>query len=109
MGGQEQFYFEPMVTLAVPNGNLNENWLISSSEDDIILYCSTQNANKTQKIVASVLGKAMHQVTCKVARIGGGFGGKETRNINISAAAGNYLRNLLLIIKLWQLINSIYL
>lgn len=75
MGGQEQFYFETNVTLAVPTDN------------DMIIYSSTQNANKTQKTVASVLGLPMNRVVCKVGRIGGGFGGKETRNIEFSAAA----------------------
>lgn len=75
MGGQEHFYFETNATLAVPHDN------------DIILYSSTQNASKTQKIVSNVLGLPMNRVVCKVGRIGGGFGGKETRTIEFSAAA----------------------
>lgn len=43
IGGQEHFYFEPMVSLAAPE------------DTDMIIYASTQNANKTQKFVASAL------------------------------------------------------
>lgn len=50
MGGQEQFYFEPNVTIAIPE------------ENDILIYTSTQNANKTQKMVASVLGLPINRV-----------------------------------------------
>jgi len=82
IGGQEQFYFEPMIAIAVPE------------ENDMILYTSTQNANKTQKIVAAALGLPIHRVVCRVPRIGGGFGGKETRNINFSAIAAVAARNL---------------
>jgi len=82
IGGQEQFYFEPMIAIAVPE------------ENDMILYTSTQNANKTQKIVAAALGLPIHRVVCRVPRIGGGFGGKETRNINFGAIAAVAARNL---------------
>jgi len=75
MGGQEQFYFEPHVTLAIPE------------EGEMLIYSSTQNAHKTQHIVAKALGIPANKVVCKVPRIGGGFGGKETRNIPFSMAA----------------------
>jgi xanthine dehydrogenase/oxidase len=35
---------------------------------------------KHQKYVANVLGLPMSKVVCKTKRIGGGFGGKETRS-----------------------------
>ncbi|PRP86577.1 xanthine dehydrogenase-like [Planoprotostelium fungivorum] len=75
MGGQEQFYFETQTSLVVPD------------EEDMYVYTSTQNAHKTQKFVASTLGIPINQVVTRVGRVGGGFGGKETRNINFSAAA----------------------
>jgi hypothetical protein len=37
--------------------------------------------------VASTLGVPMHKLVCKTKRIGGGFGGKETRSIFIHCAA----------------------
>jgi xanthine dehydrogenase/oxidase len=76
LGGQEHFYFEPNVTLAQP-----------SDGGEMLVFASTQNVNKTQHGVASVLGLPMNQVTCQVRRIGGGFGGKETANIQLSCIA----------------------
>jgi xanthine dehydrogenase/oxidase len=61
--------------------------VLPSEDEEIKVITSTQNANKTQKMVASVLGLPIHKVVCKVDRLGGGFGGKETRNINFSCAA----------------------
>jgi len=74
MGGQEQFYFETQGSVAYVQ------------DGEVTVVTSTQNANKTQKSVAQALGIPKNRVVCKVGRIGGGFGGKETRNINVSAA-----------------------
>ncbi|CDF39268.1 unnamed protein product [Chondrus crispus] len=52
----------------------------------MVILASTQAAAMTQDVVAKVLGVPMHKVVCKVKRIGGGFGGKETRSLFISAA-----------------------
>ena len=75
MGGQEHFYFEPNVSVAVPE------------DTDIVIHASTQNANKTQKIVANTLGVPANKVIVKMHRIGGGFGGKESRTILFSSIA----------------------
>ena len=45
---------------------------------------STQNPTETQECVAHALGVPMNKVVCRVKRMGGGFGGKESRNIPIS-------------------------
>ncbi len=42
----------------------------------MVLYASTQNANKTQKHAAAVLDMPENKVSCSLRRIGGGFGGK---------------------------------
>jgi xanthine dehydrogenase/oxidase len=34
-----------------------------------------------QKIIAEVLGTKSNRVVCRVKRMGGGFGGKETRSL----------------------------
>lgn len=54
-----------------------------------------QAPQKHQKYVAEVLGLPMSKVVCKTKRIGGGFGGKETRSAFIAAAASvpSYLLN----------------
>lgn len=48
-----------------------------------------------QKYVSRVLGLPMSKVVCKTKRIGGGFGGKETRSAFVAAAASvpSYLLN----------------
>ncbi|CAL4058678.1 unnamed protein product, partial [Meganyctiphanes norvegica] len=74
MGGQEQFYLETNAHLAVPLG-----------EDGAVeLFSSTQNPTKTQALVARALGVPSSHVVCRVKRMGGGFGGKETRTTLVS-------------------------
>lgn len=75
-GGQDHFYLETQVTLAVPEeGNA------------LKLYCSTQHPSEVQTIVAHALGWQRHQLVVEVPRMGGGFGGKETQAANYAAMA----------------------
>ncbi len=67
-GGQDHFYLETQVTLAIPEENRA-----------LKLYCSTQHPSEVQAIVAHVLHCGRHQVVVEVPRMGGGFGGKETQ------------------------------
>ncbi|KAG9449498.1 hypothetical protein H6P81_009463 [Aristolochia fimbriata] len=76
-GGQEHFYLEPNSCLVWTMDGGNEVHMISS----------TQAPQKGQKYVSSVLGLPMSKVVCKTKRIGGGFGGKETRSAIFTAAA----------------------
>eukprot|EP00871_Galdieria_phlegrea_P004977 jgi/Galph1/5480/GphlegSOOS_G4164.1 len=73
IGAQEHFYLETQAT--IPGEN-----------DEMLVYASTQSPGKTQAAVAKVLGLDCHKVVCKTKRIGGGFGGKETRNIFLTCA-----------------------
>src|SRR5690606_19879335 len=68
IGGQDHFYLEGQVSLAVPG-----------EDEDVTIYCSTQGPSETQHLVANALGVASHSVTVEVRRLGGGFGGKETQ------------------------------
>lgn len=77
MGGQEHFYLEPNSTLIWTTDGGNEVHMISS----------TQAPQKHQRYVSHVLGIPQNKVVCKLKRIGGGFGGKETRSAFIAAAA----------------------
>ncbi|PNT74501.1 hypothetical protein BRADI_1g15800v3 [Brachypodium distachyon] len=77
VGGQEHFYMEPQCTLVWPVDSGNEIHMISS----------TQAPQKHQKYVAYALGLPLSKVVCKTKRIGGGFGGKETRSAIFAAAA----------------------
>ncbi|KAJ4876611.1 Xanthine dehydrogenase 1 [Raphanus sativus] len=85
MGSQEHFYMEPHGSLVWTSDGGNEVHMISS----------TQDPHRHQLYVSHVLGLPMSKVVCKTKRIGGGFGGKETRSAFIAAAASvpSYLLN----------------
>nr|AOE43256.1 xanthine dehydrogenase [Rostrostelium ellipticum] len=85
VGGQEHFYLETNAALIIPGEG-----------KEFTVYSSTQNPTKTQMILASVLGVPANQVVVKLKRMGGGFGGKETRSIFstcIAAVAAQKLRH----------------
>ncbi|XP_022550175.2 xanthine dehydrogenase 1 isoform X3 [Brassica napus] len=85
IGGQEHFYLEPHGSLV---------WTLDGG-NEVHMISSTQAPQKHQKYVSHVLGLPMSKVVCKTKRIGGGFGGKETRSAFIAAAAAvpSYLLN----------------
>ncbi|PNF38422.1 Xanthine dehydrogenase, partial [Cryptotermes secundus] len=74
MSGQEHFYLETHCTIAVPKGE----------DDEMELFCSTQNPSETQRVTAEILGIKSNRVVCRVKRMGGGFGGKESRMLVLS-------------------------
>ncbi|CAG8450196.1 3393_t:CDS:10 [Diversispora eburnea] len=60
----------------------NAALVIPKPEDnEFEIHSSSQAPTAVQKDCASVLGIAANKVVCRVKRIGGGFGGKETRSI----------------------------
>jgi xanthine dehydrogenase/oxidase len=75
-GGQEHFYLEPHGALLLPGEG-----------DAMEMLASTQAPTENQHAVAHVLGVPLHKVTCRVKRLGGGFGGKESRAALVAAAA----------------------
>lgn len=68
IGGQDHFYLEGQVALAIPG-----------EDQDMLVLSSTQHPSEVQHMVAQVLGVGSHAVTVEVRRMGGGFGGKETQ------------------------------
>ncbi|CAM5522944.1 xanthine dehydrogenase large subunit [Aquamicrobium terrae] len=76
LGGQDHFYLEGQVSLAVPG-----------EDDEVTVYCSTQGPSETQHMIAHALGVPSHAVTVEVRRMGGGFGGKETQANQCAAIA----------------------
>ncbi|OEC96017.1 MULTISPECIES: xanthine dehydrogenase molybdopterin binding subunit [unclassified Rhizobium] len=76
LGGQDHFYLEGQVSLAVPG-----------EDDEVAVYCSTQGPSETQHMVAHALGVPSNAVTIEVRRMGGGFGGKETQANQCAAIA----------------------
>lgn len=84
VGGQEHFYLEGQASLATP-----------TEERGMMVYSSSQHPSEVQKLVAEVLDIALHRVTVKTRRMGGGFGGKETQAAPwacMAALAAHHLR-----------------
>ncbi|XP_022782226.1 xanthine dehydrogenase/oxidase-like [Stylophora pistillata] len=75
-GGQEHFYLETQVTIAVPKGE----------DGEMELFVSTQNPTLTQKLAARALGVPHNRVVVRTKRLGGGFGGKDSRNCFLTNA-----------------------
>ena len=76
-GGQEHFYLETNSSLVIP----------SDSDTNLTIYCSTQAPTKTQNYCATATGTPAAKVVVRMKRMGGGFGGKETRSAFASCAA----------------------
>ncbi|WP_299841613.1 xanthine dehydrogenase molybdopterin binding subunit [uncultured Paracoccus sp.] len=68
IGGQDHFYLEGQIAMAVPG-----------EDEDVTINVSTQHPSEVQHMVAHVLGVQSHSVVVNVRRMGGGFGGKETQ------------------------------
>ncbi|KAK5997797.1 Xanthine dehydrogenase [Cladobotryum mycophilum] len=76
MGGQEHFYLETHACLVIP-----------SPEDGAMeIFAGTQNPNEAQVFASRVCDVPANKIVVRVKRIGGGFGGKETRSIMLSSA-----------------------
>lgn len=82
MAGQEHFYLETNAVVVNPKGE----------DGELEIYCSTQNPTEIQLVVAEVLDIPANRVVCKVKRMGGGFGGKETKGplIALPAAVASF-------------------
>lgn len=74
IGGQEHFYLEGHIAMAVPG-----------EDDEVTVWSSTQHPSEIQHIVSHILQVPSHAVTVKVRRMGGGFGGKETQGNQFAA------------------------
>ncbi|WP_241671139.1 xanthine dehydrogenase molybdopterin binding subunit [Dankookia rubra] len=75
-GGQEHFYLEGQIAMAVPG-----------EDGDMLVYSSTQHPTEVQHVVARVLGCDHNRVMVTTRRMGGGFGGKESNASWVAAAA----------------------
>ncbi|WLQ12171.1 xanthine dehydrogenase molybdopterin binding subunit [Hahella aquimaris] len=68
VGGQEHFYLEGQISLAIPE-----------EDGGMHIFASSQHPSEVQKLVAEVLDVPFNRITVDVRRMGGGFGGKETQ------------------------------
>ncbi len=76
LGGQEHFYLEGQVAVAVPQ-----------EDGGMLVYSSTQHPSEVQHMVAHALGKKSHEIVVQCRRMGGGFGGKESQPGQYACAA----------------------
>lgn len=76
MGGQDHFYLEGQIAMAVPG-----------EDGDVLVHSSTQHPSEVQHLVSGVLDIPDSFVTVEVRRMGGGFGGKETQAVIMAALA----------------------
>jgi xanthine dehydrogenase large subunit len=68
IGGQDHFYLEGQIALAIPG-----------EDDEVTVLASTQHPSEVQHMVALVLSVPNNAVTVECRRMGGAFGGKETQ------------------------------
>lgn len=76
IGGQDHFYLEGMIALAIPG-----------EDDEMTIHSSTQHPSEVQHIVSHVMGVPSNAINVIVRRMGGGFGGKETQGNLFAAVA----------------------
>ncbi|OWK20301.1 hypothetical protein AJ88_32750 [Mesorhizobium amorphae CCBAU 01583] len=76
VGGQEHFYLEGHIAMAVPG-----------EDEDVTIYSSTQHPSEVQHMVSHALGVPSNAITVEIRRMGGGFGGKETQGNQFAALA----------------------
>jgi xanthine dehydrogenase large subunit len=76
IGGQDHFYLEGQIAVALPQ-----------EDGAFLIHSSTQHPSEVQSVVAHALGIPANLVTVHCRRMGGGFGGKETQAALIAAAA----------------------
>ncbi len=74
IGGQEHFYLEGHIAMAVPG-----------EDDEVTVWSSTQHPSEIQHIVSHIMQVPSNAVTVQVRRMGGGFGGKETQGNQFAA------------------------
>ncbi|CAH0554559.1 unnamed protein product [Brassicogethes aeneus] len=86
MGGQDHFYLETQAVIVVPQ----------KEDDEIEIYASTQSTTELQQFTSHALNIPQNRIAVKVKRLGGGFGGKETKPtmlaLPVAVAAKKYNR-----------------
>jgi len=75
-GGQDHFYLEGQIALAIPR-----------EDRGMHVHVSTQHPGEVQLMVSHALGLAAHDVVVECRRMGGGFGGKETQMCQFACIA----------------------
>jgi len=76
LGGQDQFYLEGHIAMAVPE-----------EDNRLLIYSSTQHPDEVQMLVAHATRRPANDVTVICRRMGGAFGGKESQAALIACIA----------------------
>src|SRR3546814_18276181 len=76
VGGQEHFYLESQIALAIPG-----------ADDEVRVISSTQHPSEIQTMVACALSVPANAVTYELRRMGGTSGSKETQGHLFSVVA----------------------
>jgi xanthine dehydrogenase large subunit len=76
IGGQDHFYLEGQVAIALPQ-----------EDGAMLIHCSTQHPTEVQNVVAHALARPAHAISVQCRRMGGAFGGKESQPALLGAAA----------------------
>jgi xanthine dehydrogenase large subunit len=74
VGGQDHFYLESQAAECVPG-----------EDGELVVHSSTQHPSEVQHLIAHLLDRPAKDITVRVRRMGGGFGGKETQAALIAA------------------------
>ena len=76
LGGQDQFYLEGQVAMAIPE-----------EDGRLLIYSSTQHPDEVQTLVAKMTRRSDKDVVVICRRMGGAFGGKESQAALIACIA----------------------
>jgi xanthine dehydrogenase/oxidase len=75
VGGQEHFYIETNAALVIPH----------KEDGSMEVWSSTQNTMEVQEFVSQVTGVPSNRINSRVKRMGGAFGGKESRPVQLAS------------------------
>ncbi|MGB5257080.1 MAG: xanthine dehydrogenase molybdopterin binding subunit [Woeseiaceae bacterium] len=76
LGGQDQFYLEGQVAMAIPQ-----------EDGGLLVYSSTQHPDEVQTTIALATGRSAKDIVVVCRRMGGAFGGKESQAALIAIIA----------------------
>ena len=76
LGGQDQFYLEGHIAMAIPQ-----------EDGCLLVYSSTQHPDEVQMLIAQTTNRQANDVTVICRRMGGAFGGKESQAALIACIA----------------------
>ena len=76
LGGQDQFYLEGHVAMALPQ-----------EDGGLLVHSSTQHPDEVQRMIASATDRAAKDIVVVCRRMGGAFGGKESQAALIAVIA----------------------